>query len=230
MKIAADTSKLKLIVPGAMALVMSACFCIGPLLPAQAQANKSETFSSRDDQTHKSVQAVNAVNSVAAAGAFAYDSADSPAKRWFEAVDEKVLSYAKSEKENFILSRHFNQELERVQEWSHIAQTVAIKYKRLASVLRNLKTPPGHEDLAEYGSMLADYYDDSAAIYDDLTKPRPPSKTMEDLEEQLALIESRSKGVKRMQSSLSHMDDSLRRKYRVHKRMDDALSKYIFGK
>lgn len=125
-----------------MALVMSACYCLGPLLPAQAQDKKSETFSSRDDQTHKSVQAVNAVNAVAAAGAFAYDSADSPAKRWFEALDEKVLSYAKSEKENFILSRHFNQELERVQEWSHTAQTVAIKYKRLASVLRNLKTRP----------------------------------------------------------------------------------------
>ncbi|HMO23877.1 MAG TPA: hypothetical protein PKD05_09590 [Candidatus Melainabacteria bacterium] len=230
MKRAADTSKLKLIVPGAMALVMSACFCIGPLLPAQAQANKSETFSSRDDQTHKSVQAVNAVNSVAAAGAFAYDSADSPAKRWFEAVDEKVISYSKTEKENFVLNRHFNQELERVQEWTNTAQAVAVKYKHLASKLRNLKAPPGHEDLSEYGKMLADYYDDSAAIYDDLTKPRPPAKTMEDLEEQLDLIESRSKGVKRMQSSLSHLDDSLRRKYRVHKRMDDALSKYIFGK
>ncbi len=192
---------------------------------------KSEVFSSKDAPSHKRVQATKEVNAVAAAGAYAFQSEDSPAKRWFEAVDQIVVAYEKSEKENIVLRRDFNQEVERVQEWTKTAKGVAYKYRRIAGKLQQLQVPEGSDDLAEYGKLLADYYNDSAQIYEDLTRARAPAQTIDELEDQLEMIASRAKGIKRMRQSLEHMDDSLRGKYRVHKRFDsDALYKYIFGK
>lgn len=169
-----------------------------------------------------------APNAVAAAGAHAMSSQRTPAVVWFEEVDVLVVEMRKTNAETVILSRNFNNDLERVQEWIKTAHDVSARYKYLAKRLNSKKCPEGHGDLDQYSKLLAQYYLDCASIYDDLTKPRPPSKTLDDLEETLASIESRSKTVKVTFQNLQNLDDSLRRKYRVHRnRHTDALQKYV---
>ncbi len=170
-------------------------------------------------------------NPMGRAGANAIMSnTDDPAVRWFEEFDKTVVLNSKTSSERAILNRPLNQESERVQEWSTVAGRVSQKYKYLALVLRNVQVPPTCADLKEYAKLTADWFADSAAIYDDLLKPRRAAKTIEELEAGLNAIEQRAKAQKVMQTTLIGMDRDLRSKYHVHVRKeDDALQQYILG-
>ena len=201
--------------------------------PHKLNVSKNDVFSSQDEKrkpSHKKIQNIgNAPNAVAAAGRFAMDSADSPEKRWFETVDEAVVKYRKTLQEKTILAKDFNSEIERIQEWIRTANEVSTRYKILAKLIRDTKAP--NNDLVFYQRNLADYYSDSASIYDDLIKPRKPSNTIEDLKEELARIASKSESVKRNWDNLQLLDVSLRGQYRVHRRTaDDAFQQYIYNR
>ena len=78
--------------------------------------------------------------------------------------------------------------------------------------------------------MTADWFGDSAAIYDDLLKPRRAAKTQEELDAGLHGIEERAKALKEMQTTLRAMDMDLREKYHVHLReQTDPLQKFVKG-
>lgn len=203
--------------------------------PHEATITKTDdVFSAKDNKkkSYKKIQAIKgAPNSVAASGAFAFGSKDSPALRWFESMDELVVKNRKTIHERTILTRDFKQDADRVQQWISTAANVASRYKVLSGKLLALQVPNGHEDIEKYVEILAGYYSDTAEIYEDLIRPRKPSKTLEDLEERLASIKSRSVAVKNTWNNLQDLDVSLRKKYRVHKRRaDDALQQYVYGR
>lgn len=153
-----------------------------------------------------------------------------PVVRWFENFDQMVFSHAKTQNESAILTRGFNQEAERVAEWTQTANKVAVKYRYLAGLLRKLEFPPGCTDIRDYVSLVADWYADSASIYEDLVKPRKAAKTMEELDEGLDAIHNRAKGLKALNSRIYGLDTELRMKYHVHMRQQtDALQQYVKG-
>jgi hypothetical protein len=155
---------------------------------------------------------------------------DDPVVRWFENLDRTIYCYAKTQSESAILTRGFNQESDRVQQWTETANKVAVKYRYLASVLRKLEFPPGATDLRDYTNLVADWYADSASIYEDLVKPRKAAKTMEELLEGLDSIHNRAKGLKALNERIYGLDIDLRMKYHVHMReQNDALQKYVKG-
>ncbi len=153
-----------------------------------------------------------------------------PVVRWFENFDQTVFCYSKTQGESAILTRGFNQEAERVQQWTDTAKKVAVKYRYLAGVLRKLEFPPGTTDIRDYVNLVADWYADSASVYEDLIKPRPAAKTMEELEEGLDSIHNRAKGLKELNKRIYALDTDLRMKYHVHMRQQtDALQQYVKG-
>lgn len=164
------------------------------------------------------------------AGSGAMMSDDSPALRWFENYDMYVNSYQRTKKDKFILKRPLKQEAERVNEFTDTARKVAYNYRELAKAMRNSIVPAGHEDLADFSRLRADWYDDLAGIYEDMIRPRPPARTKEDLAEQLQGIKDRATSLNSSVKELVAMDMELRKKYRVHKdREKDPLYKYVSG-
>lgn len=151
-----------------------------------------------------------------------------PVVRWFEHLDEMVTVNSKTSAEVAILKRGFNQEVERVQEWSRTASRISGRYKYLALMLRNMQVPANSPGLKEYANLTADWFADSAAVYDELLKPRRAARTMEELTEGLQSVEDRAKGLNASHKQLLAMDMDLRLKYHVHMRQQtDALQRYV---
>jgi len=153
-----------------------------------------------------------------------------PIVQWFEKLDQTVYAYSKTQSEGAILSRGFNQEVERVQQYTDTAKRVAEKYRKLAGLLRKMDIPLSNPDLRDYRELVADWYSDSASIYEDLIKPRRAARTMEELDDGLGGIEARAKGLAGLNKRLYAMDVDLRMKYHVHMReQSDPLQKYVKG-
>ena len=163
-------------------------------------------------------------------GAFGMMSDRTPAVNWFEAFDTSVNILGPSAADAVVLTMPLNQELERVQHWTATANKVSKNYKLLAHNLKNMTIPPDAPLLAEFRDLEADWYLDRAGVYDDLTRPRPPAKTMEELEDGLKHIEDRAKSTAETAKRLHDMDMTLRKTYHVHlSRQTDALSQYVMG-
>ncbi|MBX9669877.1 MAG: hypothetical protein K2X93_19790 [Candidatus Obscuribacterales bacterium] len=201
---------------------------------ADAQPHHDEFHSnSNAAQRQAAVQKATTVveNPLGKAGALAIMSdPTNPAVQWFEHFDQTVVCYMKTDAEAAILTRPFNQEVERVQHWTDTAGKVAVKYKYLASVLRKIEVPSGYPGLKDYCNLTADWYADSAEVYDELIKPRRAARTMEELDDGLNAIKNKAQGLAEMQKKLKQMDVSLRMQYGVHMReQEDALTKYVKG-
>jgi hypothetical protein len=154
-----------------------------------------------------------------------------PEVRWFEALDHIVFTGYPTAFEKSVLSRQFNQEAERVQQWIVVAQTVATRYRNTARALRNLPVPANWEEIAQYRDVRSDWFDDAATIYEDMYKPRKPARTIEELEAQLKDVESRAQQLGETKKINREMDRKLRVHYRVHAPVEtDALSIYVKGK
>jgi len=151
--------------------------------------------------------------------------------KWFEAMDELVASLKPTDVDRVILTRPFEQEAERVQEWINTATRVAKNYRKLAVELKAMTVPATLVGVKEYKDLKADWYNDTAAIYEDLIRPRKPSKTMEELDDRIARIEQRAKSQSMTGNNIHGMDLSLRRTYKVHlPRQTDRLQMYVRGK
>lgn len=168
----------------------------------------------------------------ASQGSFpANSNGGSQAVKWFEKVDEMRFTHKAGEADRVILSRPFNQESERVREWTAVAAKVAKRYRELAQMLKAMPVPGNLPGVKEYRDLTADWYGDAAAIYEDLIKPRPPAKTIEELDASLDDIKARSQSLAQQISNLKSMDMSLRRTYQVHQdRTEDSLSQYVRSK
>ncbi len=204
-------------------------------IKADAQPTHDEFHSNNNAaaQRQAAIQKATTIqeNPLGKAGALAIMSdPTNPAVKWFEHFDQTVVCYSKTEGEAATLTRPFNQEVERVQQWTDTAGKVAVKYKYLASVLRKIEVPSGFPGLKDYCDLTADWFADSAAVYDELIKPRRAARTMEELEDGLGGIKNKAEGLSEMQKKLRAMDISLRMKYGVHMReQEDPLTKYVKG-
>ncbi len=147
---------------------------------------------------------------------------------WFETVDSLVEKYTPSEADKVILSRPFNQEAERVEQWIKTAKKIINNYHTLAKQLQLVPIPNNNSELKQYISLTSDWYNDSAQVFEDLIKPRTPAKTIEELQEALNEIKTRSDDLSKTKTSLMAMDMSIRKTYNVHyAKQDDALQQYV---
>lgn len=165
-------------------------------------------------------------------GAFPADAnPEDKAVKWFEKLDETIFAHKATAADRVILSRPFNQEAERVQQWTDKAAQVAKQYRQLAKTLKAMPVPDNMPGVKDYRDLTADWYDDVAAIYEDLIRPRAPARTMEELDALLDEIKARSQALAETNKNLKAMDVSLRKTYRVHlARYDDALQQYVRSK
>jgi len=148
--------------------------------------------------------------------------------KWFEAIDDVVGSHKPTDADRVILSRPFNQEAERVQQWIEIATKVAKNYRDVAKALRSMPVPEKFEGFKEYRDLRADWFSDAANVYEDMVRPRRPSRTMEELEESIAQIKERAQSVQRTNLQLAMMDRNLRSTHHVHpSKYDDPLQRYV---
>lgn len=148
---------------------------------------------------------------------------------WFAKYDEAQAKLRPSAADRVILSRPFNQELERVQSWISTAKKVAKNYRSLSHITATIPVPPGSHGIKEYRDLMSEWYLDAASIYEDLVRPCRPAKTMEELEGQLAEIKARAKSVGQSHANLASMDTNIRQRYNVTP-ADDALAQYVSEK
>lgn len=161
-------------------------------------------------------------------GSMAMMSASSPALTWFEKFDEVSFSLQPSDTDKIILKKNFNQEAERVVQWTKTAGKVAHNYRLLAQTLRSAYVPTNHPALKDYQLQMADWYNDKAAVYEDLIRPRAAAKTIEELEDQLKEISDRADSIASQGKELHSLDMHLRETYRVHQsRQTDKLQQYV---
>jgi hypothetical protein len=171
-----------------------------------------------------------AVNGVVSKGAGAMDSDASPELTWFEKFDEVSYLGRPNDSERIILNMPFNQEQERVQRWTQVAATVAKRYRQTAKNLRAVQAPAGRADLDEYRTLRMEWFNDAAAVYEEMIKPRQPAQTIEELNDQLRQVKEQANSLGKMNISLLNSDHNLRRKYRVHNpKQIDKLTKYVTG-
>ena len=152
--------------------------------------------------------------------------------QWFEAVDNAVVKLRPTAADDAILNRPFNQDPERVDKWCDTAGKVARNYRQLARTVKTLPVPSGMgSDVKEYRTLISDWYDDAALVFEDMIRPRPAATTMEELESQLNDIKQRGQALARSNSDLAKLDKSVRKTYKVHRaNYDDALTQYVSRK
>lgn len=155
-------------------------------------------------------------------------SASSPALTWFERFDDIQFKLLPSDTDRIILKTSFNQEAERVVAWTKTAGKVAHNYRLLAQALKTSPIPANHPALKDYQNLMAEWYNDKAAVYEDLIRPRAAAKTIEELNDQLQEISDRADSIASTQKELHRMDMNLRDTYHVHQpRQTDKLWQYV---
>ena len=163
-------------------------------------------------------------------GALALSSRQSPQLHWFEQFDELEVTLRPSEHDRTILKRPLGNELERVQEYIKVAAKVAKNYRTLALNIRKLPVPPNSPGLRDYQRLKADFYDDTASVYEDLIRPRR-TRTQEELQQQLSEVKDKADQLKVQHQDLMACDMDLRRTFNVHtNKHDNPLWQYVTGK
>ncbi len=155
-------------------------------------------------------------------------------KKWFEFFDDAVFAHQPTDKERVILTKPFNQDAQRVIEWTNTAAKVARQYRELARNIRATRVPgclapsPGDTITVEdFKNQTADWYDDSAAIFEEYIRPRKPAKTVEELDETLLRVHERSQALTANKAALDTMDKSLREHFNLPLNLhEDAVQKY----
>ncbi|MBI2810870.1 MAG: hypothetical protein HYX67_08595 [Candidatus Melainabacteria bacterium] len=228
------TKGLVIATTAAMSLVVG---CV-TLFPAYAAPNGGmDVFSNVTPGNRPTTQRKSAAAQIASMtpsanpvgqGAMAMMSTSSPALTWFEKFDEVSFSLQPSDTDKIILKKNFNQEAERVVQWTKTAAKVAHNYRLLAQTLKTAYVPPNHPALKDYQVQMSDWYNDKAAVYEDLIRPRAAAKTIEELEEQLKEISDRADSIASQGKELHALDFHLRETYRVHQsRQTDQLQHYV---
>ncbi len=140
------------------------------------------------------------------AGPLAMMSSDKPIVHWFEAYDRAIADAKPTPTEQLILSRPLNQELERVQAMIKTSGVIAKRYRALAKRLRAMPVQADWPQVKELRDGQADFYEQEASVYEEMIKPRPPSKTKEELDARLKDLTDRSTAAKTYGTTLLSMD------------------------
>jgi hypothetical protein len=139
-----------------------------------------------------------------------------PITIWFQKFDEERIKHLPSSEDKVIIARPINQQAERLTQWAAAAERIAKTYTEFAKLLRKMSVPPGYADLKEYKDLTADWYQDTAQIFTDYVRPRPASRTIEELEEQIKETKSREKSLVKTKTRIVEMDADIRAKYKVN--------------
>lgn len=225
------TNKRLLATPLAAALVISVSTAsAGDAQPKNEYFGGNSNATPSKGYTNYQGPPPKAVNGVTSKGAGAMDSDASPELTWFEKFDEVSFRGRPNDSERIILNMPFNQEQERVQRWTQVAATVAKRYRQTARELSKVQAPAGRADLDEYRTLRMAWFNDAAAVYEEMIKPRQPAQTIEELNDQLRQVKDQANSLGKMNISLLNSDHNLRRKYRVHNpKQSDSLTKYVTG-
>jgi hypothetical protein len=82
-------------------------------------------------------------------------------------------------------------------------------------------------ELKDYRDLAADWYQDSATVFDEMIRPRIPAKTIEELQRQLDEVKNKSENLASTVNSLNDMDRELRKRYKVTPSVDsNRLQKF----
>lgn len=121
----------------------------------------------------------------------------------------------------------FNQEVERVTQYCNLVAKIARNYRILAQKLKSLPVPTAAPETREYRDHMVDWYRDSALVYEDMVRPRPPARTKEELDSMIKDVTNRSENLKAQFETLAKTDTEIRRRYSVQPpKQDDALRQY----
>lgn len=154
-------------------------------------------------------------------------SKDSPPQEWFDAFDAYGAAYRPSFEDAYVIQDDFNQEAEKVQKFCTTVAKVARNYRSLALKLKSLPIPASMPDVRTYRDRSVDWYNDSAEVYEDMVRPRPPAKTREELTAMIQSIKDRSESLKANRELLYQLDTEIRRHHHVNPpKIDDAIYSY----
>lgn len=151
-------------------------------------------------------------------------------QEWFNALDTYVGFYRPSDKDKYVINTPFNDEVEKVTAFCKTVAGVAHKYRALAKNLKAMPIStnlPDQQKVKEYRDLLANWYDDSAVVYEDMIRPRPAAKTREELQGMINSIRDRSESLKSNLELLQKMDSDIRLSCHVDPpKYDDMIRKY----
>jgi hypothetical protein len=154
-------------------------------------------------------------------------SAASPPQQWFDAYDAYVSAYRPSEADQIKMSKPFNQEVERVTDFCNTVAKISRNYRILAQKIRSLPVPTSIPEAKDYRDLMADWYNDSALVYEDMIRPRPAARTKEELNNMIQDVKDRSETLKSNSAKLAQMDSDIRLRHTVQPpKYDDALNTY----
>lgn len=155
---------------------------------------------------------------------------DSTPQEWFTALDVYVGFFRPTDKDKYVINTPFNDEVEKVTAFCKTVTGVARNYRALAKSLKSMPISnnlPDPQKVREYRDLLANWYNDSAIVYEDMVRPRPPAKTKEELQGMIQSIKDRSESLKSNLELLQKMDSDIRLTCHVDPpRYDDVLRKY----
>jgi hypothetical protein len=158
-------------------------------------------------------------------------ASDPPPKQalvWFEKFDDVIFTQGVSDHEKYILKRPINQDTDRLKEWIDASNSVAKKYRLIAKRIRAMIPSTAVSDIREFQGESANWYEDTARMYEDLTAPRPPAKTYEELERAHHNFMARSKTLADLSKAITELSTKLRDKYAVHQpKYTDESAKYV---
>ena len=154
-------------------------------------------------------------------------SAGSPPQQWFAAFDAYVSVYRPSAADQVKMNQPFNQEVERVTEFCNTVAKISRNYRILAQKIRSLPVPTAVPEAKDYRDLMADWYNDSALVYEDMIRPRPAARTKEELNSMIQDVKDRSETLKSNSAKLAQMDSDIRLRHTVQPpKYDDALDTY----
>lgn len=147
---------------------------------------------------------------------------------WFESFDDIIFTMGPSDHEKFILKRPIDQDSERLKEWINATNSMARKYRLIAKKIRSMSLSQPIADIREFQTEAANWYDDNAQLCEDLTAPRRPAKTYEELERAYNNFMVRARNLSELAHSITELNTKLRDRYDVHQpKYTDPSAKYI---
>jgi hypothetical protein len=146
-------------------------------------------------------------------------------------MDDMEYTLGATQADKALLDRPLEEKADRVQQWTETASKVARNYRLLATTISSTDVPSTAPLLTQYRGLKADWYKDTAGIYEDLIRPRKAARTRDELETQINGIQHRVAGLAAERKQLLTMDTDLRKQYNVHLNFyTNALQQYVKGK
>jgi hypothetical protein len=133
--------------------------------------------------------------------------------RWFEKFDRERANHVPTAEDKVILARPINQQVERLAQWTAAAGRIAKTYSEFAKYLKTMAVPPGCEDIKEFKDLTAEWYEDTAQVFNNYIRPRKAATTIEDLEEEIQEQKRKENGLVKTRSSIQNMEASIKQKY-----------------